>query len=94
MAFGDNILDSNVNFLKYVKLVKLAMVQVVGRVEDERCSSTLTLMKFKFNNRLTIHLPFMACLCNIFLIYITSHTKSALRSGEVPTTGIVMMAKV
>jgi hypothetical protein len=31
------------SFLEYVKLVKLAMVQIVGNVEDEKCFSTLTL---------------------------------------------------
>ncbi len=45
------------NFLEYVKLVKLAMVQVVGNVEDESCFSTLAFKKSKLRNRLTTHLP-------------------------------------
>jgi hypothetical protein len=44
------------SFPKYVKLVKLAMVQVVGSVEDERCFSILVFMKSKLHNRLTTHL--------------------------------------
>jgi len=31
------------SFLEYVKLTKLAMVQIVGNVEDEKCFSTWTL---------------------------------------------------
>jgi hypothetical protein len=42
------------NFLEYVKLVELTMVQVVGSVEDEPCFSTL---ESKLHNRLTTHLP-------------------------------------
>jgi hypothetical protein len=47
------------NFLEYVKLAKLAMVQVIGSVEDKKCFSILAFMKFKFCNRLTTHLPFV-----------------------------------
>jgi hypothetical protein len=45
------------NFLEYVKLVEMAMVQIVGSVEDERCFSTLAFMKSKCHNRLITHLP-------------------------------------
>jgi hypothetical protein len=45
------------NFVKYVKLAELAMVQVIGSVEDKKCFSTLAFMKSKFCNRLTTHLP-------------------------------------
>ncbi len=44
------------SFVEYVKLAKLAMVQVVGNVEDERCFFPFTFMKFKLCNRLTTHL--------------------------------------
>ncbi len=47
------------SFIEYVKLAKLAMVQVVGSVEDERCFSPFTFMNFKFRNRLTTHLSFV-----------------------------------
>ncbi len=33
------------NFLKIMKLTKLAMVQIVISMEDERCFSTLVVMK-------------------------------------------------
>ncbi len=45
------------NFPKYVKLAEMAMVQIVGSVEDERCLSTLAFMKSKLCNRLITHLP-------------------------------------
>jgi hypothetical protein len=45
------------NFFYYVKLVELAMVLVVGSVEDERYFSTLAFMKSKLHIRLTTHLP-------------------------------------
>jgi hypothetical protein len=47
------------NFPKYVKLTKMAMVQIVGSVEDEHCFSTLVFMKSKLHNMLTTHLPFV-----------------------------------
>jgi hypothetical protein len=36
--------------LEYIKLVELAIVQVIGIVKDERCFSTLTFMKNKLRN--------------------------------------------
>ncbi len=44
------------SFPKYSKWVKLAMVQVVGSVEDERCLFILVFMKSKLHHRLTTHL--------------------------------------
>lgn len=40
-----------------MKLAKLAMVQVIGSVEDERCFFTLAFMKSILCNKLTTHLP-------------------------------------
>ncbi len=45
------------SFPGYVKLAEMAMVQIVGSVEHERCLSTLAFMKSKLCNRLIIHLP-------------------------------------
>jgi hypothetical protein len=45
------------SFPKYVKLAKMAMVQKVGSVENERCFSTLLFMKSKLHNKLITHLP-------------------------------------
>jgi hypothetical protein len=45
------------SFLEYVKLVELAIVQIVGSMEDERCFSTLAFIKSKLQNRPTTHLP-------------------------------------
>jgi hypothetical protein len=44
-------------FPKYVKLTKLAMVQIINIMEDERCFSTLAFMKSKVHNKLITHLP-------------------------------------
>jgi hypothetical protein len=44
------------SFLECVKLVKLAMVQRVGNVEDERCFSTLAFTKSKLCNGFTTQL--------------------------------------
>jgi hypothetical protein len=45
------------SFLKYVKLVEMAIVQIVGNVKDECCFFTLAFMKSKLRNKLTTHLP-------------------------------------
>jgi hypothetical protein len=44
------------SFPKYVKLVEMAMVQIVSGVEDECCFSMLAFIKSKLRNKLTIHL--------------------------------------
>ena len=41
----------------YFKVVELAVVTVLGSVEDERTFSTLSFMKNKLRNRLSVHLP-------------------------------------
>ncbi len=45
--------------LEYIKLVELAIVKVIGFIEDEHYFSTLTFIKTKLWNRLTMH--FGAC---------------------------------
>ncbi len=61
--------------LKYVKLVELAIVKVIGSIEDEHYFSMLTFMKTKLWNRLTMHLELVicmlkksCCLCRTFLL--------------------------
>ncbi len=49
---------------EYIKLVELAVVQVIGLVEDEWCFSTFTSMKTKLNNRLTKHLELIILMFN------------------------------
>jgi hypothetical protein len=41
---------------KYLKLVKIAMVQVIGLVEHERCFNNLNFIKSKLHRRLTTYL--------------------------------------
>lgn len=49
-------LDANIalarQFPKYIKLAQLAIIHVLGSVEDERCFSSLTFLKDKLRNRL------------------------------------------
>jgi hypothetical protein len=42
---------------EFMKVTELAVVTVLGSVEDERIFSTLSFMKNKLRNRLTTHLP-------------------------------------
>ena len=42
---------------EYMKIVELAVVTVLGSVEDERTFSTLSFMKNRLRNRLSTHLP-------------------------------------
>jgi hypothetical protein len=50
------MLDANTalvaHFPEYIKLAQIAMVHVLGFVEDERCFSSLTFMKDRLRNRL------------------------------------------
>ncbi len=41
---------------KYLKLVKIAMVQVIGFLEDERCFNNLNFINSKLDNQLTTYL--------------------------------------
>jgi hypothetical protein len=79
------------SFPKYVKLAKLAMVQIVGSVEDEKCVSTLAFMMSKLWSRLTTHLPlvvrmFAQCTLQNFPY------ASVLNNGKELAINIVMMA--
>jgi hypothetical protein len=44
------------SFSKYFKLAKIAMVQVLGNVEDEQCFSSLEFYKSTLHNQLTTNL--------------------------------------
>jgi hypothetical protein len=41
---------------EFSKLIKLAIIMVLGSVEDETTFSTFTFMKLKLRNQLTTHL--------------------------------------
>ncbi len=45
-----------VHLSKFMKLVELAIVQIINNIQDERTFSSLTFMKFKFWNQLVGHL--------------------------------------
>ncbi len=42
--------------LEFLKVVQIAIIMVVGRVEDESIFPTINFMKSKLHNRLTTHL--------------------------------------
>jgi hypothetical protein len=46
-------------FLQYFKLVEIAMVQVLGNMEDEQCLSSLAFYKSKLRNQLINNLRLM-----------------------------------
>jgi hypothetical protein len=46
----------NLNLSKYIKLVEITIVQVIGLVEKKRKSSTLAFIKNKSHNHLSTHL--------------------------------------
>lgn len=48
---------TNSLFSEYVKLAEIAMVHVLGSVEDERCFSSVSFLKDKLRNALEEHLP-------------------------------------
>jgi hypothetical protein len=47
---------------KYIKLAKIAIIQVLGSIEDEWCFNTLSFMMSKLQNRLTTHLVLVICM--------------------------------
>jgi len=78
------------NFPDYVKLAKLAMVQMVKNVENEKCFSTLAFMKSKLWNRFITHLPlvvYMFAQCNLQ----NFPYASVLNNGKELVINIVMM---
>jgi hypothetical protein len=49
----------NTKLLKYLKLVELAIVIILGNVEDGRTFSTINSIKFKLHDYLIVHLNFV-----------------------------------
>jgi hypothetical protein len=45
------------SFPKYIKLVEMEVVHVLGRVENERCFSFLVFLKSSLRTNLDLHLP-------------------------------------
>jgi len=67
---------------EYVKLVKLAMVHILGLVEDERCFSSLTFLKDKVQNKLNSdHLSLVVGIkaqqVNIWRISLMTHVSNS-----------------
>jgi hypothetical protein len=56
LNYGDDIYQI---LLEYLKLVELAIIMVLGSVEDEKTFFNVNFLKSKFWNRLTIHLGFV-----------------------------------
>jgi len=47
------------NLPKYLKLLKISMVWVIGSIKEERCFNNLNFIKSKFHNQLTMHLDLL-----------------------------------
>jgi hypothetical protein len=76
-------------------LAKLAMVQLVGSVEDDRCFSILAFMKYNHHNRLTTHSSLVVQMfVRCFYTIQNSCMKSVLNSGELPAITIAMMGSM
>jgi hypothetical protein len=90
LVIGFRVFSSS--FPKYVKLVELAMVQIVSSMEDERCFFTLAFMKasFKIGSLPTYHL-LCACLHNNFIFFKASHMETIFSNGKEFTIDTVMM---
>lgn len=52
-------------FPEYVKLAEIAVVHVLGSVEDERCFSSLGFLKNKVRNSLDEHLPLVVTMFSL-----------------------------
>jgi len=62
------------SFLEYVKLAKLAMVQIINIVENERYFSTLALLNQSFGiDSLFTYYLLCACLHNNYILCRISH---------------------
>jgi hypothetical protein len=68
---------------EFVKLVKIAMCQVLGSIEDERCFNTLSFMMSKFCNRLVSHM----FVCEDVFIRFLQHWVSPLYSCHIYLEG-------
>jgi hypothetical protein len=55
------------SFSKYVKLIKLIMMLVVGSVENEKCFFTLIFMKSKLHNMLIAHLSLVLLRVDLYM---------------------------
>jgi len=63
--FWQNLTSSQCFVMKifeYFKVVDIAIVQMIGLVEDERCFSTFAFMKSKLRNRFNDHLDLVVCM--------------------------------
>ncbi len=47
---------------EYIKVVRIAMVQILGSIEDEKTCNNLVFMKSKLYNQLTTHLNLCVCM--------------------------------
>jgi hypothetical protein len=59
------------HLFKFIKVIELIMVQIMGFVEDEKTFSTLTFMKTRLQNKFCDHLDLgFICLHNLFMLLI------------------------
>jgi hypothetical protein len=83
------------NFLEYIKLVELAMVQIIGNMEDEKCLLTLVFMKSKLHNKFTIHFPIVVCMLHYnFTLWRISRMLNVLSNGVQHDIEIALMVRL
>jgi hypothetical protein len=70
------------SFPKFFKLVKIAIVQVLGSMEDERTFSTISLMKCKLKEHFNEHLNTIVGIIKLFIIWIFPHMTHVLKIGK------------
>ncbi len=91
MAPSDNVLNTNP---QYVKLTKLAMVQIADNVKNENFFSMLVFMKSKLFNMFIAHLPLvMRMFAQQFYTLQISCMQNILNNDEHHVINIAMMAR-
>jgi hypothetical protein len=74
-----------VHLSEFMEVVELAMVQIMGFVEDERNFLTITFMKTQLRNKICEHLDLVVlCMRDLFTLWIFFHMRipSWLGLGE------------
>jgi hypothetical protein len=92
MAPCDNILDI---IFWFPWVYELAMVHIVGSVEDEKCLSTLAFMK-SIHNCLTTHLPIVVHMFaqQFYSLHNSLCVWNVLNSGEQHIINLAMMVNL
>jgi hypothetical protein len=78
----DGNLTLNKCFPEFIKLAEIAMIHVLGSVEDERTFSSLNFLKDRLWNRLDMHSrSLLACMVNKYTKWKIFHMMLVLSNG-------------